>query len=73
MLFCLSQSPQRKIEGWKAGRMEGRGRRQKAEDRRQEKVRRLEGWRVGGLAKHLHLYTSNLLKRGLAKKLKGEE
>ena len=30
-----------------------------------EKGRRLEGWRVGGLAKPLHIQTSNLLKKGV--------
>ena len=56
MLFCLSQRPLRKTEGWKAGRMEGRGRRQKAEDRSQKSEVRIQkaedrrqemGWRVG--------------------------
>jgi hypothetical protein len=45
MMFCLSQSPQRKTEGWKrqkAGGLEAEDRRQKTGDRR-----RLEGWKVG--------------------------
>ncbi|HOS05997.1 MAG TPA: hypothetical protein PK966_08020 [Syntrophorhabdaceae bacterium] len=60
MLLCLSQSPQRKTEGWKRQRVRGRrqktgDRRQKTGDRRQktEDRRRLEGW--------LYLYTSKHL------------
>ena len=51
------------------------GERQKTEYRSQEAGgrRRLEGWKVRGLATPLHFQTSNLLKKGLAKKLKGEE
>ena len=32
---------------------------------RRQKVSGLEGWKVGGLAKHLNIYTSNLLKKGV--------
>ena len=33
---------------------------------KRQRVRGLEGWRVGRLATHLHFQTSNLLQKGIA-------
>ena len=49
-------------------RQRSEDRKQKTEDRGQKsEVRRqkAEGWKIRGLAKHLHFQTSNLLKKGV--------